>query len=133
MAQADRDGMLADALKPVLRSEEQSVAEIEGWILGVPIPPRDRKPVNPSRQALSIANPLPKSPTTTPGYVNRNGQRVVRETVATHDMKLGKLAQPVRVAVTGGTASPGIFEVLALLGRDTALARLGAARARIAA
>jgi glutamyl-tRNA synthetase len=60
-------------------------------------------------------------------------ERVVRETVATHDMKLGKLAQPVRVAVTGGTASPGIFEVLALLGRDTALARLGAARARIAA
>jgi glutamyl-tRNA synthetase len=59
-------------------------------------------------------------------------ERVVRETVAAHDMKLGKLAQPVRVAVTGGTASPGIFEVLALLGRDAALARLGAARARIA-
>ena len=29
-----------------------------------------------------------------------------------HGLKLGKLAQPVRVAVTGGTASPGIFEVL---------------------
>jgi len=58
-------------------------------------------------------------------------ERAVRETVAAHDMKLGKLAQPVRVAVTGGTASPGIFEVLALLDRDTALARLAAARAQI--
>jgi glutamyl-tRNA synthetase len=39
-------------------------------------------------------------------------------------LKLGKVAQPVRVAVTGGTASPGIFEVLVLLGRERSLARL---------
>ena len=32
-------------------------------------------------------------------------------------MKMGKLAQPVRVAVTGGTVSPGIFETLCLLGK----------------
>jgi glutamyl-tRNA synthetase len=47
-------------------------------------------------------------------------------------MKLGKLAQPVRVAVTGRPASPGIFETLAALGRDWTLARLGAALERIA-
>ncbi|HYD47282.1 MAG TPA: glutamate--tRNA ligase family protein, partial [Terriglobales bacterium] len=39
-------------------------------------------------------------------------------------LKLGKIAQPVRVAVTGSAASPGIFEVLELLGRDRSLARL---------
>ena len=38
--------------------------------------------------------------------------------------KLGKLAQPVRVAVTGGKKSPGIFDVLDVLGRDRTLARL---------
>ena len=43
-------------------------------------------------------------------------------------MTLGKLAQPVRVAVTGGTVSPGIFEVLDVLGRERTLARLRAAR-----
>lgn len=43
------------------------------------------------------------------------------------DLKLGKIAQPVRVAVTGGTASPGIFEVLALLGRDRSLQRIDSA------
>jgi glutamyl-tRNA synthetase len=44
-----------------------------------------------------------------------------------HGLALGKLAQPVRVAVTGTTASPGIFEVLELLGRRRSLARLRAA------
>lgn len=42
-------------------------------------------------------------------------------------MKLGQLAQPVRVALTGGTVSPGIFEVIAVLGRDRTTARLRAA------
>ncbi|MBI9084753.1 MAG: glutamate--tRNA ligase [Desulfobacterales bacterium] len=39
-------------------------------------------------------------------------------------LKLGKIAQPVRVALTGRTASPGIFEIVALLGRKTVLQRL---------
>jgi glutamyl-tRNA synthetase len=52
--------------------------------------------------------------------------------LAAHDVKLGKLAQPVRVAVTGAAVSPGIFEVLALLGRDRTLARLDDARTRFA-
>ncbi|WP_120715631.1 glutamate--tRNA ligase [Tsuneonella amylolytica] len=43
---------------------------------------------------------------------------------------LGKLAQPMRAALTGTTTSPGIFDVLALLGRDESLARLDAQAAR---
>ncbi len=38
---------------------------------------------------------------------------------------LGKLAQPLRAALTGQTTSPGIFDVLVLLGRDESLARIG--------
>ena len=45
---------------------------------------------------------------------------------------LGKLAQPMRAALTGTTTSPGIFDVLVLLGRDEALARIDAALAKIA-
>ena len=37
---------------------------------------------------------------------------------------LGKVAQPLRAALTGRTTSPGIFDVLALLGRDEAMGRL---------
>ena len=52
--------------------------------------------------------------------------------IARHGLKLGKLAQPVRVAVTGGTASPGIFDVLEILGRERTLARLDRTLASIA-
>jgi glutamyl-tRNA synthetase len=42
----------------------------------------------------------------------------------TRGLKLGKVAQPLRAALTGRTISPGIFEVMVLIGRDEALARL---------
>jgi len=40
-------------------------------------------------------------------------------------LKLGAVAQPLRVALTGRTTSPGIFDVLAVLGRQECLSRLG--------
>jgi glutamyl-tRNA synthetase len=58
-------------------------------------------------------------------------ERLVRDVADAHGVKLGKLAQPVRVALTGSTASPGLFEVMAILGREKTLARLGAARAHV--
>jgi glutamyl-tRNA synthetase len=42
-------------------------------------------------------------------------------------LKLGKIAQPVRVALTGRAASPGIFEVTSILGRTSVLNRIDAA------
>ena len=39
-------------------------------------------------------------------------------------LKLGAVAQPLRVALTGRTTSPGIFDVLSVLGRRECLARL---------
>jgi glutamyl-tRNA synthetase len=42
-----------------------------------------------------------------------------------HGLKLGKLAQPLRVAVTGGTVSPPIDATVALIGRERVLSRLG--------
>ena len=51
--------------------------------------------------------------------------------LAAEGLAIGKLAQPVRVAVTGGTVSPGIHETLSLLGKERALARIDAALARI--
>ena len=41
------------------------------------------------------------------------------------ETKLGKIAQPLRAALTGGAASPGIYDVMVSLGRDEALARIG--------
>ena len=46
-------------------------------------------------------------------------------------VKPGKLYQPIRVAITGSTVSPGIFESLSALGREEALARIDAAIERL--
>ena len=51
-------------------------------------------------------------------------EAAIREVAEGQGVKLGKLAQPLRAALTGRTTSPGIFEVLALLGRDESLARI---------
>src|SRR5262249_23558214 len=49
------------------------------------------------------------------------------------ELKPGKIYQPVRGAITGGTVSPGIFESLAALGRDESLRRIDAALVRLRA
>jgi glutamyl-tRNA synthetase len=51
-------------------------------------------------------------------------EAAIREVAESQGVKLGKLAQPLRAALTGRTTSPGIFDVLALLGRDESLARI---------
>ncbi|MFD2239000.1 glutamate--tRNA ligase [Aureimonas populi] len=51
-------------------------------------------------------------------------ETVVRDYAEARDIKLGKAAQPLRAALTGRSTSPGVFDVLAVLGRDEALARL---------
>jgi glutamyl-tRNA synthetase len=48
----------------------------------------------------------------------------VRQVAETLGLGLGKVAQPLRAALTGRTTSPGIFDVLTLLGREEALGRL---------
>jgi glutamyl-tRNA synthetase len=51
-------------------------------------------------------------------------EAAIRDVAEASGAKLGKLAQPLRAALTGRTTSPGIFDVLALLGRDESLARI---------
>jgi len=52
---------------------------------------------------------------------------VFRAVMEETGLKLGKIAQPVRVALTGRTASPGIFEIIEILGREKVLKRLAKA------
>jgi len=51
-------------------------------------------------------------------------EQAVREVAEAEGVKLGQVAQPLRAALTGRATSPGIFDVLALLGREESLARL---------
>ena len=53
--------------------------------------------------------------------------------LAEHDVKPGKLYQPIRVAISGTSVSPGIFESLAVLGRERSIERIERALERLSA
>ena len=54
-------------------------------------------------------------------------ENVFKAVMAESGLKLGKIAQPVRVALTGKTASPGIFEIMVILGKERVIPRLSKA------
>lgn len=58
------------------------------------------------------------------GFDEKGIEEVFRRIMEEKGLKLGKIAQPVRVAVTGKTVSPGIFETLEALGKEKTLTRL---------
>jgi len=57
-------------------------------------------------------------------WTSEGTEAAVRSFAEARGAKLGAVAQPLRAALTGRTTSPGIFEVLAVLGKDESLARL---------
>ena len=59
-----------------------------------------------------------------PEWSTEATEQAVREVAETAGVKLGQVAQPLRAALTGRATSPGIFDVLVLLGRDESLARV---------
>src|SRR6202140_4535483 len=69
------------------------------------------------RLRLALEAVTPWTPETT--------EAAMRAFAEANSLKLGAVAQPLRVALTGRATSPGIFDVLAVLGRQECLARLG--------
>jgi len=59
-----------------------------------------------------------------PTFSRQVWEESFKKFVEEEGIKMGQIAQPVRVALTGRTASPGLFEVMEILGRDRTLLRL---------
>ena len=59
-----------------------------------------------------------------PTFSKQVWEESFKKFVEEEGIKMGQIAQPVRVALTGRTASPGLFEVMEVLGRDRTLLRL---------
>jgi glutamyl/glutaminyl-tRNA synthetase len=74
-----------------------------------------------AREALATAEP----------FTAETVELVLRRVVDERGEKPGRVFQPIRVALTGTTISPGIFESVALLGRDEVLARIDRALQRV--
>ena len=87
--------------------------EIEPRALAV-LTPENRELIGRLRLALEAANP----------WTAETTEAAMRTFTEQHNLKLGAVAQPLRAALTGRTTSPGIFDVLAVLGREECLARL---------
>ena len=68
----------------------------------------------------------------TAGWNHDSLKAVIEQVGEKHGLKLGKVQAPIRVAITGRTVGPPLFESLELLGRETTLARLVAATQRLA-
>jgi glutamyl-tRNA synthetase len=60
-------------------------------------------------------------------------ERILSAFIETHGIKLGVVAQPLRVALTGKSVSPGIFEVMEVMGQEQVVKRLSKAIAHIKA
>jgi glutamyl-tRNA synthetase len=64
-------------------------------------------------------------------FTEQNIEQAFASVLRELDLPMGKLAQPVRVALTGSTVSPGIHEIIAVLGKERTVKRLRAALERI--
>ena len=60
-------------------------------------------------------------------YTQEELENVFKRIMEETDLKFGKIAQPLRVAITGTTMSPGIFEMLLALGKDKTIQRIKSA------
>ena len=78
------------------------------------VTPETRGLVGELKQALAAVSP----------WAAETTEAAVRGFAGSKGLKLGAAAQPMRIALTGRTTSPGIFEVLDTLGREESLARL---------
>jgi glutamyl-tRNA synthetase len=120
------------ALMPQLKERAKTLAELADMAAFLAHPPP--LPMEPKAAALltpenrlllrEVANALGESEFTEAGV-----DATLRAFAEAHGKKLGQVAQPLRAALTGRIASPGIDATLVALGRDEALARIRAAAA----
>ena len=91
------------------------------------------RPLRPDEKATEILNSearallgglLPKL-SAAAAWNTETLEQIVRDYAEQTGLKLGKVAQPLRAALTGRATSPGVFDVLDVLGREESLARIG--------
>jgi len=98
-----------------------------------------KRPIQPDEKAAKLLTPeaLERLEALIPASENLDSwdeaaiETLVREEAERNGLKLGKIAQPLRATLTGSTMSPGLFEVMAVLGRDETIRRLRDATANL--
>ena len=113
-----------------LKQRAKTIVELTGnasfYAASVPLNFTEKAQILFTEEALGHLSALAAQLETIPYWSEEAIEQAVRSIAESADIKLGKLAQPLRAALTGSTVSPGIFEVAAILERAETLARIKA-------
>jgi len=112
---------VADKLEPVLRFD--LTENLNKRVASAHRPEERKTPVATERDEVEVALSV-SALEGVARWSTETTEAAMRAFAEAGSLKLGAVAQPLRVALTGRTTSPGIFEVLAVLGRQECLARL---------
>ncbi|MEC9347404.1 MAG: glutamate--tRNA ligase [Pseudomonadota bacterium] len=133
---ADRLGCAGDTtacarirtLMPGLKERAKTIIELADnaafLIANRPLEPNDKAAKLLTGDAPSILAGVHGVLSALPDWTVAATEEAVKAHAEAADLKLGKVAQPLRAALTGSNMSPGIFDVLVALGREEALARI---------
>jgi glutamyl-tRNA synthetase len=117
-----------DLVKPRVRTLDQLVSELEPFLRDAP--DMDEAAVAKHLSSTEIRDALPRLTArfdTVEPFDALSTEQALRSVAEEHGLKAAALIHATRVAVTGRAVSPGLFEVLALMGRRRVIARLSVA------
>ena len=117
---------------PSLKLRPKTLVELAGnalfYVRPRPIPIEDKAARLLTAEALDLLRGL-AAELAQPPWRAEALEAAVRAYAAAHQKRLGDAAQPLRAALTGSLASPGLFEVMEILGREECLGRIADALA----
>ena len=127
MTDAER-AMLSDAM-PGLKERAKTLVELletAGYIFATrPLAIAEKAAKHLGEEGLAHLSAVSSILRDAPDWTAEALEARVKEHAEAQGAKLGKIAQPLRAALTGSPVSPGIFDVMVTLGRDETLARIG--------
>jgi glutamyl-tRNA synthetase len=116
------------AAMPGLKERAKTLVElIDGasfLFAGRPIVPDEKAQALLTPEARALLDEVSEDLAQAEPWSAETTEQAVRAFAERKGIKLGAVAQPLRAALTGRTTSPGIFDVLAVLGKDESLVRL---------
>ena len=122
-----QQALLAEAM-PALKGRAKTLIDLAasaGFLFAQrPISTDQKAAALLSPEALAILARLTPAIREIEPWTHDRIEQSLRDFTEAEGLKLGAVAQPLRAALTGTTASPGIFDVMSLLGREETLARL---------
>jgi len=125
------DAAVIDRLRrgmPGLKARAKTLKELAEnakiYVVSRPIPMADKAGALLTSEAKTLLGGLAKNLTGHNDWTAASLEAAVRQFAEQEKAKLGQVAQPLRAALTGSTTSPGIFEVLEILGRSEGLGRI---------